>query len=220
MNVRRLICRRVLGVLGGTTIALVAAASFSGLGVSGAAASGVRAAAGSGSGPGVTLKTTGGAVCSGGGSFLASNGGTVDTATVPSASAASASNPILVAAGGSMTFHGTTGIALRNYQSTLAVDGLTLKSGSGPNTGGRITNTGTRTFTYLLPHLIVGTFYVTASIEADGGGCTASTYVKLAGSPYATVGFYLAALLVLLGLFGLFMSMPSGTVDRLLASRR
>jgi hypothetical protein len=207
-------------VLGGATIALLAGATFSGLVAGGAAASGVHAAPASGPGPGVTLKTSGDAACSGGATFLTSNGRTVDTATVPAAAGASASNPILVAAGGSVTFHGTTGTALHNYQSTLAVDGLTLRSGSGPNTGGKITKSGTRTFSYLLPHLLVGTFYVSASIEADRGGCAVSTYVKLSGSPYTTVGFYLAALLVILGLFGLFMSMPSGTVDRLLASRR
>jgi hypothetical protein len=216
MEDRGRLLHRVLALLGGLTVALIAGATFSGLGAGGAEASGVAGAAA----PGVTLKSTGGAVCSGGVTFLTGNGTVVDTVTVPAAEPASASDPVLVAAGGSVVFSGTSGIALRDYRSTLAVDGLTLRTRGGGNAAGKITRKGTRTFTYLLPHLLVGTFYVSGAIEAPAGGCTAAAYVKLTGSPYATVGFYLAALLVLLGLLGLFMSMPSGTVDRLLASRR
>ena len=215
MTVRRMIGHRMLAVLGGATIALVASATLAGLGA--AAASGVRAGAGSSARPGVTLKATGRASCSGDATFATSNGAVVDTATVPAAGAASASNPILMAAGGSVTYRGTTGIALHSYRSTIAVDGVTLRSGGGPNSGGEITKSGTRTFTYLLPHLLVGTFFVSASIEGAESGCTLSTYLKLTGSPYTTVGFYVAALLVVLGLFGLFTSMPSGTIDRQLS---
>jgi hypothetical protein len=226
MIVRRLVGRRmlgalgVLGVLGGAALGLVAAATFSALGAGGATAAGVRAAAASSSAPGVTLKSSGSPRCSGEATFAASNGTVVDTAAAPGVAGASASNPILVAAGGSVTYRGTTGTALHNYRSTISVDGITVRSRSGRNTAGKITDDGTRTLTYLLPHLLVGTFFISASIEGNEGGCTLSTYVKFTGSPYATVGFYVAALLVVLGLLGLFMSMPSGTIDRQLGLSR
>jgi hypothetical protein len=151
--------------------------------------------------PGVSLSGSGGASCSGGGTFYDGAGNVLDHATAPGGGGASPNHPVVVDPGGHFTYHGTSGTPITDHHWYVDFEGIQVRSGGSANTGHKTTTGGNETVTKYLPsHLVTGTYYVNGAISGTGGECSGATYVKLNGNPFATAGFALAVLLLVVAL--------------------
>lgn len=185
--------RRLL-IAGATAIAL-------GLAVAGPAEAGSSNPA-STSPPGISL--TG---CSGSGTSLSSSGTTLQTATAPRPPTSS-SHPVLVEPNGTVTYQGSSSAVITNNSWHIKVAGITVKSGGGKNSSHKTAKSGTEKVSSYLPFTITGLAYVSGSLTGDGGSCTGSMWIKLAGNPAGTVPWFIGFVLALGGLAGMYFSRP------------
>lgn len=142
---------------------------------------------------------------------LDANGTTIDTATV-GASDATQEDPLLVDWDGSVQWAGTMGsLVIKDHTWGVSVFNIpTPQSGGDPNEGGDTDGDGTVQVRDSLPFQFTGLFYVSGQISGTGGSCAGSGWVKLPGDPIGTMPFWLALLLVVLGLLMLWMGYRRG----------
>jgi hypothetical protein len=153
-------------------------------------------------------------MCSGGGTFFDGSGQVLDHATAPGGGGASPDNPIVVDPGGDFTYHGTSGTPITDHHWYVDFEGIEVKSGGSANTGQKTDTAGHETVSSYLPgHLVTGTYYVDGAISGTGGACSGSAYVKLNGSPFATVAFALVVVLLLIALLLFMAGMPDAAED-------
>lgn len=137
---------------------------------------------------------------------LDANGATIDTATV-GATDATQQDPMLVDWDGTVQWAGTMGpLVIKDHTWAVSVFNIpTPQSGGDPNEGGDTDGDGTVQVGENLPFRFTGLFYVSGAISGTGGSCAGSGWVKVAGDPLGTIPFWLAVLLIVLGLLMLSM---------------
>jgi hypothetical protein len=126
-------------------------------------------------------------------------GATLDTAKSGDGSA-SESDPLLVDWDGTLTWSGTSTIALQDNSYHVEMFGLpTPFRGSSANTGDARASSGTFAFKANAPIRFTGAYYLTAGIKGSGGTCEGSLVVKLIGDPITTIPFLVALALMAIG---------------------
>lgn len=185
----------------GHLLVAVAATVTVGLVLAGPAAAGTSRPTTS-SPPGIAL--TG---CSGNGMSLSSSGLTLQTATAPNPPSSS-SHPVLVDPKGTVTYQGSSRTVITNNSWHIKVAGITVKSGGGKNASRKTAKSGTEKIKDYLPFKITGLAYVSGSFTGDGGSCSGSMWIKIAGNPAGTVPWFAGFVLALGGLGGLYFSRP------------
>lgn len=142
---------------------------------------------------------------------LDANGATIDTATV-GATDATQENPFIVDWDGKVQWAGTMGpLVIKDHSWSVLVYNIpTPQSGGDANEGGDTDGDGTVQVSENLPFRFAGLFYVSGTISGTGGSCAGSGWVKVSGDPLGTIPFWLAVLLIALGLLMLSMGYRGG----------
>jgi hypothetical protein len=111
-------------------------------------------------------------------------------------------NPFLVEWDGTVAWTGTMGSqVIRNHSWHIDVFYIpTPLRGGDPNEGGDTDGDGTVGVSENAPFQLVGTFYVSGELTGEGGSCSGSGWMKLAGDPFGTVPFWIALALILVGI--------------------
>jgi hypothetical protein len=82
--------------------------------------------------------------------------------------------------------------------------------GGDPNTGGDTTGDGSTGVGENAPFPLVGVFYVSGEINgAEGTHCDGNGWFKLNGNPFASIPFWIAVLIAVIGLLLLWSARPS-----------
>jgi hypothetical protein len=132
---------------------------------------------------------------------LDAHGTMIDTATA-GATDATQENPLLVDADGKVQWAGTMGSqVITNHHWSVSIFYIpTPLSGGDPNAGGKTDGDGTVQVDANLPFRFTGLFYVSGGISGTGGSCEGSGWMRLRGDPFGTILFWVALILILLGL--------------------
>jgi FlaG/FlaF family flagellin (archaellin) len=175
--------------------------------LAGVIATGVAAASpqASGSPPGINL--TG---CAGNGHSSDANGRLIQSARAPNPPASS-SHPLTVDPNGTVSYSGHTDSVITNHHWYVDVFGIQVKSGGSRNGTHQTSRHGTVKVSSYLPFKITGLMFVKGGISGTGGSCSGSMWIKLTGSPTATVPWFIGIVLTLSGLAGLYFSRPTVT---------
>lgn len=110
-------------------------------------------------------------------------------------------DPILVAQNGTVHWEGTSGdLALINLDWGVSSFGIPLPvGGHEANDGGDTAADGNVAVDEALPFAMVGLFHVTATARGDDGVCEGSAWFRLQGDAWTTFPFWLALVLLVLG---------------------
>jgi hypothetical protein len=132
------------------------------------------------------------------------NDATIDAATAGGDDSTQA-NPFEVDWDGTVAWTGATGTkAIKDHSWSVAVFNIpTPLSGKGANEEGSTQGDGTVDVGVNLPFRVTGLFFVSGTFSGTGGECTGSGWMRLRGDPFGTIGFWVGAVLLLLGLLGL-----------------
>ena len=143
-------------------------------------------------------------------SFDAS-GGTIDTATV-NLTDATQENPFEVDFDGTVAWAGTMGpLVIMDHSWSVSVFNIpTPLSGGDPNEGGDTDGDGTVQVGENLPFQLTGLFYVSGAISGTGGSCAGSGWMLLRGDAFGTLLFWIALILIVLGLLFFWMGWRRG----------
>ena len=153
--------------------------------------------------PGVTLD--GG--CRGSGSSHRHDGALLGEASAPEVSGATASLPLHLVSGGTISWAGSTPEVVTDGHWWLHVDGVPIRSGTSLNAAHAQSASGVVEVSSYLPSWLglTGVYYVTGELSGRGGACTGALYVALTGDPatgallWAGIVFVLAGLALLVG---------------------
>ncbi len=148
---------------------------------------------------------------------LDADGGALDSATGPSADATS-DDPFLVDWDGTVVWNGTMGSqTIKNYSWHVEFFGIpTPLRGQGSNDDGKTDGDGTVDVSSNLAFRPSGLFYISGEISGDGGSCSGSGWMKIAGEPVSSVPFWLAVVLIVLGVILIAVGARGGWVPALL----
>jgi hypothetical protein len=131
------------------------------------------------------------------------NGAPLETGTVPPGTEGTDQNPFRIAWNGRVDFRFTTGTTVfaNNVWAVYAAGiPFPILSGSDDNPMD-LDESGNVTIGPGVPGPVVGLFYVTGFIEGNGGTsrCDGNGWVQIVGDPLATIPFWLAVALLVLG---------------------
>ena len=85
--------------------------------------------------------------------------------------------------------------------------------GGDPNAGGDTTGDGTAVVSENAPFRTTGLYYVSGAIDgAEGAHCDGNGWFKLTGDPVGTIPFWIAVLIVLLGIVTLWTARPERVI--------
>lgn len=129
------------------------------------------------------------------------HGTMIDTATV-GATDATQTKPFQVDADGRVQWAGTMGSqVITNHHWSVSIFNIpTPLSGGDANAAGKADGDGTVQVSANLPFRFVGLFYVSGGISGTGGSCAGSGWMQLRGDAFGTILFWLALILIVLGL--------------------
>lgn len=96
-------------------------------------------------------------------------------------------DPFVVDPDGTVTYEGSTPVALHDHSWSIEVMGITVKTGGSSNGEDLTTSTSEVDVDDYLPVPVVGLFKVDGSISAGEGSCDGGMWVKVTGSPVGTV---------------------------------
>jgi hypothetical protein len=146
------------------------------------------------------------------------SGATIDTATAGGADSTQA-DPFQVDWDGTVEWTGTMGSqVIKDHHWSVSVFSIpTPLSGGDPNEDGDTNGDGTVDVGVNLPFEVTGLFFVSGSISGTGGSCDGSGWMRLVGDPFGTIGFWVGAALLLLGLLGLWRGLRGSAVLAVLA---
>ncbi|HVE76164.1 MAG TPA: hypothetical protein VND22_05305 [Actinomycetota bacterium] len=147
--------------------------------------------------------------CKGRAASTDSIGNPLDDVSAPGGPAASADNPFDVDLEGQVTYAGSSDSVIRNHNWQIRVFGIPVKSGGDPNERGKKDTRGTVDVSGYMPFRVSGLYLASGSISGEGGSCSGSVWLKLAGNPIGTIPWIVGLVLTLLGLYGLFASRPA-----------
>ncbi len=122
------------------------------------------------------------------------------------------SAPFLVDWDGTVSWNGTSGAQVfMDHSWGVSVYGIpTPVRGGDPNTGGDTTGDGSTGVGENAPFPLVGVFYVSGEINgAAGTHCDGNGWFKLNGNPFASIPFWIAVLIAVIGLVLLWSARPS-----------
>lgn len=135
---------------------------------------------------------------------LDADGNTLATATGGGNDSTQA-DPFLVDWDGTVEWTGTTGTqVIKDSSWSVSVFNIpTPLSGTEANEDGTSDGDGTVDVGVNLPLRMTGLFFVSGSMTGDGGSCSGSGWMRLAGDPLGSTLFWLGLVLILLGLLAL-----------------
>lgn len=147
----------------------------------------------------------------------AADGGALDTASgAPGGgSGGTQADPFVVDWDGTVSWLGTSGPQVfRDHSWGVSVYGIpTPVRGGDPNEGGDTTGEGSTGVGENAPFPIVGVFHVSGEINGgDGAHCDGNGWFRVEGSPFATIPFWVAVAVAVIGLALLWSSRPTRTV--------
>lgn len=147
------------------------------------------------------------------GAFELNGGCTLELASTDASGAAldTASNgqggtqddPFIVDWDGTVSWNGTSGSTVfRNHSWQVSVFNIpTPLRGGDPNDGEETTSTGSTGVSENAPFEFTGLYFVSGDIAGDGGArCDGSAWFKLNGNPVTTIPFWIAVVIVVIGL--------------------
>jgi hypothetical protein len=123
-------------------------------------------------------------------------------------------DPFLVDWDGTVSWLGTSGSqVIRDHTWGVSVYGIpTPVRGGDPNEGGDTTGEGATGVGENAPFPLVGVFHVSGDINgAEGAHCDGNGWFRLQGNPFATIPFWVAVAIALIGLALLWSSRASQT---------
>jgi hypothetical protein len=125
----------------------------------------------------------------------------IDTA-IGGAADATQADPLLVDWDGTVNWSGTMGSqVIRGHTWHVDVFGIpTPLRGDDPNADGETEGADWVTVSENAPFRFTGLFHVTGSLRGEGGSCSGSGWLKLAGEPLGTVPFFVGLALLVVGL--------------------
>ena len=114
-------------------------------------------------------------------------------------------DPFLVDWDGTVAWTGTTGAqVIKNARWGVSVFNIpTPLSGTEVNEDGTKGGDGTVDVGVNLPLRMTGLFFVSGSMRGEGGSCSGSGWMRLAGDPFGSTLFWLGLVLIVLGLLAL-----------------
>jgi hypothetical protein len=112
------------------------------------------------------------------------------------------SNPFVVDWDGTVSYNGTTAPqTIKDYSYQVSVFYIpTPLQGASDNGDGNQKGNGTVSVSANAPFRFTGLYYVSGSISGQGGSCTGSGWLKLAGDPIGTIPFFVGVALLVLGI--------------------
>jgi hypothetical protein len=137
-----------------------------------------------------------------------SDGQPLDTVTA-SADGSSQDDPFEVDYDGEVTYSGTSTAVIKNHSWEIDLFSAPIKTGGSDNAQGTRKAKGTVSVSDYLPFKVAGLYYVSGSLEGDGGTCAGNLWVKLTGSPIGTIPWIAGIALAGLGLLGMLTSRPT-----------
>jgi hypothetical protein len=84
-----------------------------------------------------------------------------------------------------------------------------IKTGGSENAEGSRKAKGTVEVSDYLPFKVAGLYYVSGSLEGEGGTCAGNLWVKLTGSPIGTIPWIAGLGLAIVGVLGMLASRPT-----------
>jgi predicted ribosomally synthesized peptide with nif11-like leader len=147
------------------------------------------------------------------------NGGESGTkVTAPTVNPASKSDPIVVNWDDKMVYSGSSSAVITDHKWTASVAGFPVASGGSANAKHESAVTGSVEIRKALPLKLTGLYYVSFELSGTGGSCTGSMWLKLDGNPLTTIPFWIAVVVAMGGLLGLYWSLPrireDGSADK------
>jgi hypothetical protein len=131
---------------------------------------------------------------------LAADGSTIDS-IASGATDATQTAPFLVDWDGTVTYTGNVQVAMLNNTWHVDVFGIpTPLRGGSPNQADNRDGNGTVAVGANAPFRTTGLYYVSGSITGSGGTCSGNGWFKLTGDPIGTIPFFIALLVLILGL--------------------
>jgi hypothetical protein len=124
-------------------------------------------------------------------------------------------DPFLVDWNGQVAWEGTTGATVfTNHTWGVSVFNIpTPLQGGDPNAGEETVFTGSTSVSANAPFEFTGLYFVSGQVNGDGGAhCDGSGWFKLTGNPLATIPFWIAVAIALIGLLLIWSSRPTETV--------
>ena len=111
------------------------------------------------------------------------------------------SSPFVVDWDGTVSYTGTTAPqTIKDYSYQVSVFYIpTPLQGASDNGDGNQTGNGTVSVSANAPFRFTGLYYVSGSISGQGGSCSGSGWLKLAGDPVGTLPFFVGVALLVLG---------------------
>jgi hypothetical protein len=131
------------------------------------------------------------------------SGGALDTAASGAADS-TVSDPFKVDWDGSVSYAGSTGVVIKNYQYHVEVFGVpTPIRGGDANDDENKDGDGSVSVGANAPFRVAGLYYVSGGYKGEGGECAGSGWFQLLGSPVGTVPWIAGIALAVLGVLGL-----------------